>query len=292
MIESSEDNLNERRILFELIKKIDMKKTVNPSDFVVGWLKKTNRVTILLQSKSSKKDIKASSNCLDSDLTNLEQNGFIKSIRDDYYVLTIKGMLKGIAILNSMDINDELLLDQFVLKLFEDQIKNTVKGSQALNDTEKVWLLSILILNCFNRDSSIDLLNNDVNKKNYVELFNNTGEFLKSNKYISGLKKIDKKEIIRREILDIDKKMPDITFAKKREAFYINIKDRKDFKETVTTLLKKIFTKVNGTHVTPEDIQKVRDFIVKCQPIFYSVERYTDENLKPDPRIDDVLQLF
>ena len=284
------EDLKQRRTLMIMSEKMVTLmggKLQDPITFVISWLKNRDRLQILLNSKIKNHELTTNSKCLDSDLICYVQKGLLKKIGQHEYVLTIKGMLIGMNILNSNKYDEERLMDLFIDKFFDDQIKNIIKEKNKLDSTEKTWLLSMIILNCFSANSSIDVLNNARNKKNYVILYNKIGEFMLAEGYYERFDAIEADEFLRRELENINKKIFDIAFSKERKCFYINISTSSNKQEILDNLLRKIYDKNAG--INKAQLERIRSFFIYCQSFFYKIERNGKDVIEWDKEIDNAL---
>lgn len=275
--------------------RVGTKPPENPAKFVVDLLKKKDRVQKLLKSSIMLSELKQM-NYLDSDVAFLIEREYLSEISNDRYVLTIKGMLKAASLLNPNDNHsEEILYEEFVKKLFDSEFGLLDKTDKPLSPYERTWLLSIIFLNCFDEFRSIDVLLDEENKKKFVSLFNNVGTFLKENNYISDFNALsddDKKEALRREIYTIDKKIDNLIFGKKRDCFFVKVNDGIERKSDLEGLFKRIFKKVDGSPLTVQDSEKIRNFMRECEPFFFKIKRKKIADSFPDPIVDETLQFL
>ena len=216
---------NQHLILFKFIDKLRIDRKQTPSTFVIKLLKDKKRVQKLLQSSIIRDELPE---YLDSDIQPLIDNKLIKDVGGKKYVLTIKGMLMTLSYLQDNN-SDSKIYEVFLEELFDSEFQ-TKSITKPLTSYEKIWLLSMIILNCFSEATGIDVHFNSVNKDICIQLFNNVGSFLKENGYEIGFKPIEKNadEIFRREIENINKKFYNIEFGKKRGNFFIDLSKSQD----------------------------------------------------------------
>lgn len=285
----ADSKLNEYFILLKFAEKLDITKRQDPSDYVIKLLKKKIRVQKLLQSNLKKDKL---TDFPEMDVEALLNAKLIKAIGEDQYILTIKGMLKALALLKDDKRSESEIYQDFLEKYFESEFQIEPMEKQ-LTDIEKTWLLSIVFLNCFNEDKAIDILFNEANKELYVELFNKIGVFLKENGYETEFIPLDKeKEILRRELEKINTKLYNIEFSKSRYEFYINLDKEKNKKLTLLNLFHRIFHRETGKSITLDDVQRIRDLMRECEPFFFKIKRRKEEKglLRPDPIVEEVLR--
>ena len=176
-----DSELNEYYIYLKFAELMDLGKKEDSSDYVIKLLKSRDRVQNLLRSGLTMEKL---SNFSEIDIKIMVKNKFIKEVDDGLYILTIKGLLKAVSLSKDEKKSDYDIYQNFLEKLFDSEFK-IEQSTKQLIGTEKIWLLSLIFLNCFNDASSIDILFNETNKELYVDLFNKIGTFLKEN----GIKK-------------------------------------------------------------------------------------------------------
>lgn len=280
-------NLNEYFILLKFAEKLDVTKNQNSSDYVIKLLKNRDRVQKLLRASLKKDKL---NDFPEEDVELLINRNMLKAVGEDQYILTIKGMLKAIALLKDDKSVDSEIYQEFLDRYFESEFQIEPMASN-LTDIEKTWLLSMIFLNCFDEGKAIDILFNETNKGLYVDLFNRIGLVLKENGYAEKFTPLEKeKEFLRRDLEKINKKLYNIEFSKTRDKFYINL--QKERKTTLIYVFHKIFSKVDGSKLSLDDIQKIRDLEIECEPLFFKVKRRKEEKklLQPDPVVEEALK--
>lgn len=280
-------NLNEYFILLKFAEKLDVTKNQNSSDYVIKLLKNRDRVQKLLRASLKKDKL---NDFPEEDVELLINRNMLKAVGEDQYILTIKGMLKAIALLKDDKSVDSEIYQEFLDRYFESEFQIEPMASN-LTDIEKTWLLSMIFLNCFDEGKAIDILFNETNKGLYVDLFNRIGLVLKENGYAEKFTPLEKeKEFLRRDLEKINKKLYTIEFSKTRDKFYINL--QKERKTTLIYVFHKIFSKVDGSKLSLDDIQKIRDLEIECEPLFFKVKRRKEEKklLQPDPVVEEALK--
>ncbi len=284
-----DSKLNEDYIYLKFAELIDVSKKEDSSDYVIKLLKNRDRVQKLLQTGLT---IEKLAEFSEIDIKTMVSNKVLKEVESERYILTIKGMLKAISLLKDEKKSDYDLYQNFLEKLFDSEFKMEETAKQ-LTGTEKTWLLSVIFLNCFNEPTSIDILFNETNKELYVELFNKIGLFLKENGYETGFTPLDKKkEILRRELEKINKKLYNTEFSKLRDKFYIKLKNEKSDKVILTNILKRIFAKSSNERLNLKDMQEIRKLMVECEPFFYKIKRRKQEQgmVQPNPLVEEAIR--
>lgn len=259
------------------------------ASFVVNWLKKRDRIQYLLKAGISGDKLKKELLFDDSELKYYESKGIIKKIENNKYILTIKGMIKSIDLCLNNENNENYLIDNFIKKLFDSETITLFKENKRYNSEEKIWLFSMIILNCFDLDTSIDVLDNEHNKKIYVELYNKIGEFMKSQKIINEYKPITGKEFLRRELEHINKKLYIISFNKERKSFYIDINSNNNKKEILIKLFESIFE--NNLN-NKSKFDAVCDFMISCQPYVFKLMRKKIKTMDWNPLVNEAFNEF
>lgn len=278
-----DSELNEYYIYLKFAELMDLGKKEDSSDYVIKLLKSRDRVQKLLRSGLTMEKL---SNFSEIDIKIMVKNKFIKEVDDGLYILTIKGLLKAVSLSKDEKKSDYDIYQNFLEKLFDSEFK-IEQSTKQLIGTEKIWLLSLIFLNCFNDASSIDILFNETNKELYVDLFNKIGTFLKENGYEKNFIPLNKnEEILRRELEKINKKLYNIEFSKSRDKFYIKLKGDKADGILLTNILKKIFTKIGNGRLDLSDIQDIRKLMVECEPFFFKIKRHKEgKNTTIQPNI-------
>lgn len=278
-----DSELNEYYIYLKFAELMDLGKKEDSSDYVIKLLKSRDRVQNLLRSGLTMEKL---SNFSEIDIKIMVKNKFIKEVDDGLYILTIKGLLKAVSLSKDEKKSDYDIYQNFLEKLFDSEFK-IEQSTKQLIGTEKIWLLSLIFLNCFNDASSIDILFNETNKELYVDLFNKIGTFLKENGYEKNFVPLNKnEEILRRELEKINKKLYNIEFSKSRDKFYIKLKGDKADGILLTNILKKIFTKIGNGRLDLSDIQDIRKLMVECEPFFFKIKRHKEgKNTTIQPNI-------
>lgn len=278
-----DSELNEYYIYLKFAELMDLGKKEDSSDYVIKLLKSRDRVQKLLRSGLTMEKL---SNFSEIDIKIMVKNKFIKEVDDGLYILTIKGLLKAVSLSKDEKKSDYDIYQNFLEKLFDSEFK-IEQSTKQLIGTEKIWLLSLIFLNCFNDASSIDILFNETNKELYVDLFNKIGTFLKENGYEKNFVPLNKnEEILRRELEKINKKLYNIEFSKSRDKFYIKLKGDKADGILLTNILKKIFTKIGNERLDLSDIQDIRKLMVECEPFFFKIKRHKEgKNTTIQPNI-------
>ena len=278
-----DSELNEYYIYLKFAELMDLGKKEDSSDYVIKLLKSRDRVQNLLRSGLTMEKL---SNFSEIDIKIMVKNKFIKEVDDGLYILTIKGLLKAVSLSKDEKKSDYDIYQNFLEKLFDSEFK-IEQSTKQLIGTEKIWLLSLIFLNCFNDASSIDILFNETNKELYVDLFNKIGTFLKENGYEKNFVPLNKnEEILRRELEKINKKLYNIEFSKSRDKFYIKLKGDKADGILLTNILKKIFTKIGNERLDLSDIQDIRKLMVECEPFFFKIKRHKEgKNTTIQPNI-------
>ena len=278
-----DSELNEYYIYLKFAELMDLGKKEDSSDYVIKLLKSRDRVQKLLRSGLTMEKL---SNFSEIDIKIMVKNKFIKEVDDGLYILTIKGLLKAVSLSKDEKKSDYDIYQNFLEKLFDSEFK-IEQSTKQLIGTEKIWLLSLIFLNCFNDASSIDILFNETNKELYVDLFNKIGTFLKENGYEKNFIPLNKnEEILRRELEKINKKLYNIEFSKSRDKFYIKLKGDKADGILLTNILKKIFTKIGNERLDLSDIQDIRKLMVECEPFFFKIKRHKEgKNTTIQPNI-------
>lgn len=288
-------NFKHNSILLKLMERIDTKPPENPAKFVVDLLKKKDRVQKLSKSSITLFELKQM-NYLDSDVDFLIEREYLTEISNDRYVLTIKGMLLAASLLNPNDNHsEEVLYGAFLKKLFDYEFMLLNKTDKPLSSYEQAWLLSMIFLNCFDDSRSIDVQFDEENKKRFVLLFNIIGSFLKENKYVSDFNALDddvNKDVLRREIETIEKKIDHLIFGKRRACFFVKLNDGNEKKKDLEGLFKRIFKKVDDAPLTIQDLEKIRNFMRECEPFFFKIKRKNVSDLYPDSIVDETLQFL
>ena len=278
-----DSELNEYYIYLKFAELMDLGKKEDSSDYVIKLLKSRDRVQNLLRSGLTMEKL---SNFSEIDIKIMVKNKFIKEVDDGLYILTIKGLLKAVSLSKDEKKSDYDIYQNFLEKLFDSEFK-IEQSTKQLIGTEKILLLSLIFLNCFNDASSIDILFNETNKELYVDLFNKIGTFLKENGYEKNFVPLNKnEEILRRELEKINKKLYNIEFSKSRDKFYIKLKGDKADGILLTNILKKIFTKIGNGRLDLSDIQDIRKLMVECEPFFFKIKRHKEgKNTTIQPNI-------
>jgi len=228
------------------------------------------------------------------DISYLDNQGYLQNIKgeisNDKYVLTAKGIWHMDKYVHSL--NEEDLIDFIQKKDFEFEPE-----TNSLSDKEKLVLVSMIGIRCFSKDSLLDL-RNDRYEKYWIEIFEESYNFLTGKKIISENKDLFKDrtrsssvEWIMSRVNDLPKNTSYIFKFNGDKTYYLNLKSNRDniSFEKLAYLFKCIFEK------TDFDITLLRSTHEFCENLAYNKARFvknngTYRNSKIDSLIYDALK--